>query len=181
MRDRMEIVCDIMQAILTKLSNAKDIKNLKASIEPVAVRFTLDNVNYKVSGTLFVEEIQGAFAISSNNAQLMQDILRGDAIDYERVSTVVNALVNTVTYEQLHEMAVGLGWPDMESKPVLKRIFRAWLEKAVNEDNPQHHECQQALDIVWMTFGSKMRQRLASAIGKQFGFDYAKDVDHTAY
>lgn len=179
MRDRMEIVCEVMLAIMTKLSNARDIKNLKASIEPVGIRFTLDNINYKVSGTLFVEEIQGNLAISSNNAKLMQDILRGDAQDYERVGSVINSLVNTATYEQLHEMAVGMGWPDMEPASVLRRVFRAYLEKAVNEENPQQHLCQEAIDMVWLSFGAKMRQRLAAAIGRQFGFDYAKDTDYS--
>lgn len=178
MRMPIDIVCDIMQNILLKVSNSREIKNLRAELAPLSVRFDLDGVSYRVSGSLMVEEIQGNLALSSRNAGLLQEVLRSPAQNYEQVGSVINMLVNTSTIEQLREMAIGLGWPDMESKMVLRRIFRVWLEKAVNETEPQQHLCQEALDIVWLYFGAAARQRLATAIGKQFGFDYAKDTDH---
>ena len=179
-RQPIDIVTDIMQAILLKLSNANSIRNLRAQLAPVAVRFELDSVEYRVGATLLVEEVQGNIALGSNNAKLLQDILRSPKQDYERVANVINSLVVKATHEQLVEMAIGLGWPDLETRPVLQRIFRAWLEKAVNEEQPEHHKCQEAIDIVWMYFGAAARQRLAAAIGNQFGFEYAKDMDHYA-
>lgn len=179
-RPPMDIICEIIQTILTKVSNARDIKKLSSQLAPVAVRFDLDGTTYRVGATMLVEEIQGNIALGSNNAMLMQDILRGDAVDYERVDVVINSLVNTATHDQLRGMAEGMGWPDLETKQVLKRIFRAYLEKAVNVDQPEHHSCREALDMVWLHFGSAARQRLATAMAKQFGFEYAKDVDHYA-
>ncbi|AQT28731.1 hypothetical protein YOLOSWAG_257 [Erwinia phage vB_EamM_Yoloswag] len=174
----IDIVSSIMHTIITHVPNVKGISELKSSLTPPTVTFTLDERTYRVSGSLFVHEVQGCLLAGTGAAATMQKILRDKPVQFEAVSSVITGLVNAASTATLKSMAESMGWPDLDPPRVLRKCFREYLEKNVNEQSPDVESCREAVELVWLFMGSDNRQRLATSIDKQFGYSLAKNMDY---